>query len=110
MRRSRLFWYVFHPGLIAAMNPGLFHIVNLGALVIGNTVFVGAGIIGALKRRYYKLLPAALAMPAYWLMMSIAAYKALWQLITKPFYWEKTSHGLSTTTPHPSLPATERGQ
>ena len=28
--------------------------------------------------------------------MSIAAYKALWQLITKPFYWEKTSHGLST--------------
>jgi hypothetical protein len=33
-------------------------------------------------------------------MMSIAAYKALWQLITKPFYWEKTSHGLSTATPH----------
>ena len=25
----------------------------------------------------------------------IAAYKALSQLFTKPFYWEKTLHGLS---------------
>jgi hypothetical protein len=28
-------------------------------------------------------------------MHSRAAYKGLWQLITKPFYWEKTNHGLS---------------
>jgi hypothetical protein len=27
--------------------------------------------------------------------MSIAAVKAAWQLITKPFYWEKTTHGLT---------------
>jgi hypothetical protein len=26
---------------------------------------------------------------------TIAAYKGLWQLIYKPFYWEKTNHGLS---------------
>jgi hypothetical protein len=25
----------------------------------------------------------------------VAAYMALWQLITKPFYWEKTVHGLT---------------
>jgi hypothetical protein len=34
-------------------------------------------------------------MPAYWLMMSCAAYVALWQLATRPHYWEKTEHGLS---------------
>jgi hypothetical protein len=28
-------------------------------------------------------------------MHSIAAYKGLWQLIYKPFYWEKTNHGLT---------------
>jgi hypothetical protein len=27
--------------------------------------------------------------------MSVAALKGLWQLITRPFYWEKTHHGLS---------------
>jgi hypothetical protein len=95
---------------VLAINPGLFHIVNLVALILGNAVFIGAGIIGALKRRYYKLLPATLVMPLYWLMMSIAAYKALWQLVTKPFYWEKTSHGLSTATPHPGMAPMESAQ
>jgi hypothetical protein len=28
-------------------------------------------------------------------LISIAAYKALWQLIRNPFYWEKTHHGVS---------------
>jgi hypothetical protein len=37
----------------------------------------------------------AIANPVYWLMHSIAAYKGLYQLIVKPFYWEKTNHGLS---------------
>ena len=27
--------------------------------------------------------------------MSVAAYKALFQLIVKPHYWEKTHHGLT---------------
>jgi len=30
----------------------------------------------------------------YWLMMSVAACKGLWQLIRNPHYWEKTQHGL----------------
>jgi hypothetical protein len=59
--------------------------------------------MAAVRRKYYGLIVPALLIPAYWLMMSIAAYKALWQLITKPFYWEKTSHGLSTATPHASV-------
>jgi hypothetical protein len=28
-------------------------------------------------------------------LMSIAAYRALWQLVRNPFYWEKTKHGSS---------------
>jgi hypothetical protein len=28
-------------------------------------------------------------------MHSAAAYMGLYQLIVKPFYWEKTTHGLS---------------
>jgi hypothetical protein len=31
----------------------------------------------------------------YWVLMSIAAYRGLWQLIHDPFYWEKTQHGVS---------------
>ncbi len=42
----------------------------------------------------------ALLTPVYWALMSIAAYKAAWQLVTKPFYWEKTRHGLTKTGPN----------
>jgi cellulose synthase/poly-beta-1,6-N-acetylglucosamine synthase-like glycosyltransferase len=34
-------------------------------------------------------------MPIYWLLMSGAAWLALWQFITAPFHWNKTVHGLS---------------
>ncbi|MEM7424801.1 MAG: glycosyltransferase family 2 protein [Pseudomonadota bacterium] len=33
-------------------------------------------------------------MPFYWLLMSVAGWYAVWQLITAPFYWEKTVHGM----------------
>lgn len=30
----------------------------------------------------------------YYPLATFAAYKALWELLTRPFYWDKTSHGL----------------
>jgi hypothetical protein len=33
-------------------------------------------------------------MPAIWLMMSAAAYRALYQLFHAPHLWEKTEHGM----------------
>ena len=44
------------------------------------------------------LLTAALTVPAFWLMMSIAAAKGLYQLVRNPSYWEKTFHGLDKKT------------
>ena len=32
----------------------------------------------------------------YWAMMSIAAVKAMWQLVMTPSFWEKTAHGLDS--------------
>jgi cellulose synthase/poly-beta-1,6-N-acetylglucosamine synthase-like glycosyltransferase len=36
---------------------------------------------------------SVLLLPAYFAMGTAAAYKALWELIRNPFYWDKTSHG-----------------
>lgn len=33
--------------------------------------------------------------PFYWLLHSLAAARAVWQLITAPHYWDKTKHGVS---------------
>jgi hypothetical protein len=61
--------------------------------------------MGAFKRGRYELVVWALLNPLYWIMHSMAAYKALWQLVTRPYYWEKTAHGISslTTPPAPAV-------
>jgi glycosyltransferase XagB len=34
----------------------------------------------------------------HWLLLSAAAWRALWQLMYDPFRWEKTAHGLARTS------------
>ncbi len=36
-------------------------------------------------------------MMLYNMMATVAAYKALWEMLAAPFYWDKTSHGLFDT-------------
>ena len=69
-----------------------------GALVAGYLVSAALGLIG-LKRR--KLLAHAwvlLLMPLHWLLLSAAAWRALYQLARDPYRWEKTAHGLARTS------------
>src|SRR5205807_2550818 len=42
----------------------------------------------------WELMKYTLLIPIYWFFMSIAAGFALYQLVFKPHYWEKTTHGL----------------
>ena len=50
--------------------------------------------LAAWRRRAYDLMPFSLLNPAYWMLHSIAAWRALWQLIFNPSHWEKTPHGI----------------
>jgi cellulose synthase/poly-beta-1,6-N-acetylglucosamine synthase-like glycosyltransferase len=64
-------------------------------LVVGNLSALGFTVLAAYRRRMYDLIPYVLTLPAYWALAAIASYKALYQLFTRPFYWEKTEHGLT---------------
>ena len=63
--------------------------------IIGNSVMVYLSMMGPYKRGTFELILWALLNPVYWILHSIASYKGLWQLLTKPHYWEKTEHGLT---------------
>ena len=41
------------------------------------------------------LLPWAITLPIYFILGTFAAYKALYEFVLMPFYWDKTQHGLS---------------
>jgi glycosyltransferase XagB len=66
-------------------------------LIVGNSAYLLLYVAAVVKKKRYRQLPMALAMPAYWVMISVAAWRGLIQLITKPFYWEKTLHGVTKT-------------
>jgi hypothetical protein len=57
-------------------------------------VFVYLGLVAAVRRGDDNLAVYALFLPFYWGLMSVAAWKGFAQLITNPFYWEKTEHGV----------------
>ncbi len=42
---------------------------------------------------HIQIGPQIPLMPLYWLLISAAAYRALWQFMTARFVWEKTEHG-----------------
>ncbi|MGA7146885.1 MAG: glycosyltransferase [Microbacterium sp.] len=66
--------------------------------LVGNALMVYLNMMGPYKRGAFWLVGWAILNPVYWLLHSIASYKALWQLITKPHYWQKTEHGMSHFT------------
>lgn len=94
------FWLLTQNHALNYIFPPLLLYISLLNLLIGNGFFIYVSALGAFKRKYYNLIPYSLTVPLYWIMMSIAAYKAFWQLINNPFYWEKTEHGLSDFEHH----------
>jgi glycosyltransferase XagB len=89
-------WIFFQPTWMNNIFGGWVWHIAIFSLVVGNVLAVLLNMLAIVARRNYELIPFALTNPLYWCMHSIAAYMGLWQLITKPFYWEKTNHGLTS--------------
>lgn len=92
-------WYMFQPAFMHQIFSGWVYYVGNLCLFLGNVAFMYSNIVGVVKAERWSLAKWAVLSPVYWVLMSIASYKALNQLIFKPSYWEKTVHGLSSRVP-----------
>jgi cellulose synthase/poly-beta-1,6-N-acetylglucosamine synthase-like glycosyltransferase len=88
-------YLIFNIESVKTFFPDWVLFISIFNLMVGNILMIYVNMMAVFKRRYYELILFAIANPIYWLMHSVAAYKALYQLIVNPFYWEKTNHGLS---------------
>ena len=68
-------------------------------LLSGYLAAMARGFLSVRKRGYRQLIAQIPLMPLYWLLISVAAYRAIWQFATARFTWEKTEHGLARTKP-----------
>lgn len=64
-------------------------------LTAGYLIAIAVGAVSVWQRGRRRLALSALFMPITWLLVSVAAYRALYQLATNPYRWDKTAHGLS---------------
>ena len=96
-----IFWILYLVWLVAfttgldPLFPQILLLLALLNLLAGNGVFTYLTMLAPIKRGWLGLIPYSLTVFGYWVLISIAAYKALWQLVRSPFYWEKTQHGVS---------------
>ncbi len=71
-------------------------ILMLGVIsfIFGNFIYLYNYMIGCSKRKFDHLVKYVFLVPFYWLCMSFASWKALYEVFVKPHYWSKTVHGL----------------
>lgn len=90
-------WWLDRPSVVAELFPSALYYVGMACWILGGLSLVYSGVANARASGKPQLAVAALAVPLYWAMMSLAALKALVQLVLQPSYWEKTTHGLTLT-------------
>jgi len=106
---SALFYPIFTSVFLISWLSGAFSTLTTrwGALWYSGSLvlfLLGAGAVVipacvALRRRgLWRLLPWILLLPLYYALVSLAAWRGLWELAIAPFRWNKTSHGHARTS------------
>jgi cellulose synthase/poly-beta-1,6-N-acetylglucosamine synthase-like glycosyltransferase len=96
-----IFWAIYLAWLATAATgfdpvfPQSLLFLSLFNLIAGNGAFMYLSMLAPIRRGWLGLVPYSLTAFGYWVLISIAAYRGLWQLLRDPHYWEKTQHGLS---------------
>jgi hypothetical protein len=54
--------------------------------------------VGLARRKLLSYAPTLLLVPVLWILLSVAAWRALIQLSYAPYRWDKTEHGFAKTS------------
>ncbi len=92
-----------------------FSVTHFFALGLSLSVGIFIGMVGVYRADKKHLIPWALLMPFYWMLLFWPTVRAIIELQTRRFHWHKTTHGVSPSrtssdvtyidTPTPQTPA-----
>jgi cellulose synthase/poly-beta-1,6-N-acetylglucosamine synthase-like glycosyltransferase len=100
------FFGVTHP-VATTLGPGVMWGLA-GLFLTAEALNIVIGLIAVSGRGHRHLMPVVPTMMIYFTLGALAAYKALWELIRVPFYWDKTQHGVSGQTDPAPRQATDQ--
>jgi cellulose synthase/poly-beta-1,6-N-acetylglucosamine synthase-like glycosyltransferase len=102
-------WYLFFvwlqtgEGPLSAAGGDIVLALAPISLIFGNATVIFLSMLAPLKRGWLDLVPWATFAPVYWVLISIAAWLALFELTVAPSHWAKTRHGLTRFRAMPGL-------
>jgi uncharacterized membrane protein len=88
--------------LLAVLPPAAFWAM-LAAFLLSEAASLAVGIVGLGRTEHRLSAWWVPTMKLYFPLATIAAYKAALELVTRPFYWDKTTHGLFDHAADPAL-------
>jgi cellulose synthase/poly-beta-1,6-N-acetylglucosamine synthase-like glycosyltransferase len=95
------FWMIpfgyLHPLQTVASDAMLYAVGGLFLATEFLNICLGMAAVSG--REHRKLIPWTFTMMLYFPLGALAAYKALYELVLNPFYWDKTQHGQSSPQP-----------
>ncbi len=83
-----------------ATFPGWLLTAFLASMLAGQAVMLATALIAARDSGHRGLIGWVLALPFYWPLGAVAAYRAIGEIFTRPFHWHKTEHGIDLRTGH----------
>jgi glycosyltransferase XagB len=78
--------------------------LHIAAVAGGFVSTVVVGLMGLARRGRLRSGRVLVSTPFYWALLSIAAWRALWQLWRDPYRWDKTEHGLTRSRQSSAAP------
>jgi cellulose synthase/poly-beta-1,6-N-acetylglucosamine synthase-like glycosyltransferase len=69
--------------------------ISAGVLLAGYGGALALVVSGVLRLGWPGLLPFQILLPLYWVLHSVAAVRAAFDLLKRPHHWAKTEHGLT---------------
>jgi len=76
----------------------VFAALALTLLNAGLVAMVVPAFVALRRRKLPRLLPFVPLLPFYYLMIAMAAWRGLFELVTAPSHWNKTEHGLAKSS------------
>ena len=90
------FWLILlglpHP-LTQVLTPPIWSAL-VALFLASESINLAVAALGLARARKARLIPWALTLQAYFPLGSLAVYKGLLELAWKPFWWDKTTHGV----------------
>lgn len=84
-----------HP--LAEVVPAWALAAMIAAMLLCEAVNIAAGLIALRARHLRALRPWVPTLHLYFPLGTLAVCKGLWEVVARPFFWDKTAHGLHDT-------------